>query len=677
MNQIKIKSISLVNFKGLRNLEIKNFEKETFIFGDNGTGKSTVFDAFTWLLFGKDSQDRTSFEIKTLDQFNQPIPKLDHEVSAILEVNNELIELKRVLREKWVTKRGSSEAEFSGNETVYFWNDVPLSAKEFSSKIDAILDEKIFKLITNPFAFNSLKWQDRRQVLIDMVGDVSDADIAAGNAKYQELLGKLTNKSMDEYKKQLAASLKKAKSELKLIPTRIDEVERGKPEAQDFDALRLKITELQDQQGEIDAQLRDQSEADHAVAIRKREIRNEISNLEDKIDAIKRAATSKAREEVASSDDALKGLEVKLQEVNDELKRAERTRDNLADQRSRKKEEIEMIQGRNKTLERMWQEESATTFEMDENECKCPTCKREFEASDIETKRQELETNFNNAKRERLEGFNLKGQNNTKEIKVLQAEVEELDSRLEKGSQLIEDICAKKVNLNAELTKLKSEQTETPSIEDVSNRILDANNEIPELRAKIEKLTIQLEELKPADRSELDAKKRDIQGEILAIQNKLANEDIINSADKRIDELKGEERNMAQMIADQEREQFTIEQFTKEKIETLEGRINRRFNLVSFKMFAQQINGGEVETCDTLINGVPFSDANNAAKINAGIDIINTLSDFYGITAPIFIDNRESVVKLEPSISQVINLVVSPSDKALRVSDQVTELQTA
>ena len=173
MNQIKIKSLTLLNFKGIRSLTISDFGKETNIFGANGTGKTTIADAFSWLLFGKDANDRQQFEIKTLDPQNNVIPKLEHEVSAVLEVNGEEIHIKRILREKWVKPRGTTETVFQGNETVFYWNDVPLLASDYSAKISKIMDEKVFKMITNPLAFNSLKWQDQRKMLLEIVGGIT------------------------------------------------------------------------------------------------------------------------------------------------------------------------------------------------------------------------------------------------------------------------------------------------------------------------------------------------------------------------------------------------------------------------------------------------------------------------------------------------------------------------
>lgn len=92
------------------------------------------------------------------------------------------------------------------------------------------------------------------------------------------------------------------------------------------------------------------------------------------------------------------------------------------------------------------------------------------------------------------------------------------------------------------------------------------------------------------------------------------------------------------------------------------------FSGVKFRLFDTQINGGLVECCDALVNGVPWLDVNNADKINAGISIINVLSAHYGQTAPIWIDNSESITDILPSDSQVIELYVSKPDKTLRIA---------
>lgn len=676
MNQVRIKSLSLLNFKGIRKLQINDLQKVTNIYGDNATGKTTVFDAFTWLLFGKDSADRTAFEIKTLDLCNQPIPKLDHEVSAILEINGEDVEVKRILREKWVTKRGSEVAEFSGNETLYYWNDVPVSAKEFSNKIAQVVDEKIFKIITNPLAFNSLKWQDRRTILIDMVGGVKDADIAAGNLQYEELLAKLSNKSLEEYQKQVSASVRKMKADLKMIPTRIDEVERGKPEALDFDKIRSEVSRNQKEVEAIDEQLRDVIKADEEVTAQRRDIRSRITESEDHITKIKRDTRAEARRQFEDSTIDITRFKSNLSKVDSQLKDARFDKEGITQKIAIKEHEVKTLTDQNEELKETWRKVSAEEFTMDESSCKCPTCKRDFEADDIDAKRKELENNFNTNKRQRLDTINLKGQNNTESIKRLREEITELTAREVKAESSINDLTNQYRTIQENINQ--AAQAEVESEESIYNRLIAENSEIKANELSIERLQEKYNNLKAADTSELEEKKRKHQAVVNEMQAKLRDEDQIKAADKRIEELQDEERKMAQAIASEEREQFVIDNFIKAKVETLEKRINEKFAMVSFKMFATQINGGEVETCETLINGVPFTDANTASQINAGIDIINTLTSYYKVSAPIFIDNRESVVRLEPSNSQIINLIVSEEDKQLRVENvKEYELQTA
>ena len=200
MKEIQIKQIHLLNFKGVRNLLVDFVGNVTTISGDNGTGKTTIFDAFTWVLFGKDSEDRKAFNVKTLDKDGNAIEKLPHEVTATFVVDNQVVTIRRCFNEKWQKRRGSAIEEFTGHEEERFINDVPYSVKDFSSKINELFcSEEIFKLITSPFAFNGLKTDKQRNILTTMIGEISDAEIANGYTDFQELLKSLLEniKSLD------------------------------------------------------------------------------------------------------------------------------------------------------------------------------------------------------------------------------------------------------------------------------------------------------------------------------------------------------------------------------------------------------------------------------------------------------------------------------------------------
>lgn len=677
MKSIQIKSLHLTNFKGIRNLSIEEFGKETNIFGDNGTGKTSIFDAFTWLLFGKNSQDQTTFEIKTLDKNNNVIEKIDHEVSATLIVDGEPIDIKRTLREKWVTKRGYSEPEFSGNETVYHWNDVPMLAKDFTAKVNSIVDEKVFKMITNPLAFNSLKWQEQRQVLIDITGGVTDTEVAEGNSDFGQLLSKLTNKSLDEYQKQVAASIRKSKNEIKMLPTRIDEVERGKPEAKNFKDIEEQIKSLEKERAHLDDKMQDELKAQQSLINDKKQINEQINELDLEIDNIKHAITKKAREEYqsqSSGDDAI------IAEANNIKSQMRNTKSNIVrDEASLKQMQNDMSQYSSQMdrFRKEWEDRNAEEFKMDESDSACPTCKRKFDADKIEQKRKDAEEQFKLNKKRDLATINSKGMAKKQLFDSITREAEKFKAELEKSRASYDDLQSKHNTLTENISN--SESNDIISLESILQRLLSEDKTIETNKEMIERLKEDLAGLDVIDVSELKETRNNITTSIKALSDDLSARETISKADERIEELKRQEKVLAQEIASEEKEQFVIENFIRAKVDKLEALINEKFNMVRFKMFDTQINGGQTETCKALIDGVPFNDANTASKINAGIDIINTLCDHYGVNAPIFIDNRESVVQLLPTQSQLVNLIVSEADNSLRVNvnEPINQLQTA
>lgn len=669
MNKIILKKLNLIRFKGAKNLSI-DFDETTNIFGNNGTFKTTVFDSFTWLLFGKDSTDRKDFGVKTYDQNNVVIPKMDHEVSALIEVNGEEISIRRVLKEKWVKTKGALEAEFTGNETLYYYNEVPLSMKEFQIKISQILDEQVFKLITSPTAFNQLKWQDRRDVLVQIVGNVTDQDLAKGNSDYENLVAQLSNKTLDEYKKQIASTIKKAKEDIKSIPTRIDEVERSKPEPVDEKEIQAQITAKNQQIELIDNQLQDKSAA-HDELIKKRNANQDrIFNLKSEMNAIEFEGREKSKLAQKSETSKADLLRTEIAEIEAETKTAKAKVETLVAKKATTKSQIFTLDTLIATARTKWNEVNATELEFNEEEFCCPTCQREFEASDVDAKKVELKTNFITDKQNQLKKITETGKANATEKENLTAELDTLEERIQNGAAFIIQLNGKLEELNFNLKKVieQEETVEKPTVESLLEKFLASNPKYHELKTQISELAALKFETPEGNNAEAKAQKQTINDEITELRSQLSVNEQIKTAELRIKELMAEESKLAQEIANIEKTQYIIDNFIKLKIDTIEGKINEKFSFVKFKLFETQINGAQVETCEALINGVPFSDANTASRINAGVDIINTLSEFYKVSAPIFIDNRESVVELIASDSQIINLIVSAADKKLRVA---------
>lgn len=655
--QIKIQRLRLNHFKGIRNFEASFDNLTTNVFGENGSGKTTLFDAFTWLLFGKDSKDRKDFEVKTLDENNQVIPKIDHEVEADILVDEQLINLKKVLRENWVKKRGSEITELAGNETLCYWNDVPMKVGEFQDKVSSIVNENIFKLITNPLYFNTvLKWQDRRTILFTMADKVYDADvleqITTDNNRQQ--IANLTNllnqqKTITDIKKEYAVKRKKVKDELDLIPTRIDEANKSLPELVDYAAIEEKITALKAEMDTLEQQKSDVLAADRvqndAILVKQQELNGKKLRLQQlKNDLVMEHDRSigQKQTEINNSSSQLSQLKSKIDTNHRSI--------------TSNGQQVEIVKQQLAELRQQWADINAEQLFVpsEDNKC-CPTCKQPFPADKLEADKAMLEQAFNRDKGRRLDMNKTQGLNATSQITTLENGIKAMEVDLNQWTAQVEDLNSLLQTLQAQLAEMQATRpTTSPEIQVLENEI--AAFVIPQSN--------------PSDFTEINNQITKLHSDILDLSKELFSKEQRANGLKRIDELKSKERDLSQQLADLEATEFVLEQFNKTKVEAMQESVNRRFSTIKFKVFETQLNGGEVECCEALVNTngswVPYSNANTAGQINAGVDVINTLCEHHKVLAPIFIDNRESVNNLMPTNSQVINLIVS-QDKQLNI----------
>ncbi len=581
MKTVIIKEIRLLNFKGLRDLTVEFDPALTEIYGRNGIGKTSIFDGFTWLLFGKNSEDRKQFGIKTYDEAGNIIPKLPHEVSAVLLVDGEVVTLCRRFNEKWTKKRGSAVEEFVGHEEERLYNNAPCSVKEWNEKIAAICPEQVFKFITNPLYFTSQSVDTQRSMLFRMAGGITDEEIAAGNADFAALLASLTGKTMEEYKKEIAAKKRRLKTEIEAIPERL--------------ALELKI--------------------------------------KDEVQALYRS--DKAKQRAAAED----------------LERAKRDKAAAERDLANARREVEVCTDRRAELIKQWQSINARKLVFDENEFICPTCKRRFEIEEIESRQQEITENFNRRNAADLEENNRRGKENKLRMEEVNQYISEIEEKIAEQVSIISEI-----EMSGILTAKLIEPDATPTIA--------ANTEYIALGEQIAELEKEVSQPIAATEDDFLREGRDsLTVGIDALKSRLMKREQIEKNNQRIAELEKSLRMQSEELAQLEGIEFTMAAFSKARTEAIESKINGLFDFVKFRLFETQINGGEVETCEAMVNGVPFSDANTAGQFNAGIDIINAICRFEGISAPIFADGSESVNTLHPTQSQVIRLFVSLDDK--------------
>jgi len=654
---IFLKKLSLTNFKGVRQFSVE-FENETHIMGENGTGKTSLKDAFLWLFFGKDSTDRKDFEIKTLDDENNPFHNLDHEVEAIVMVDNEEIIIRRSFREKWQKKRGEQKSTFTGHETAFFWNDVPMKEGEFNAKVASVFNENIFKLITNADYFNSLKWQDRRAVLMQMAGNISNDQVfeSMEPGNYSELMKALNqNKTIEEFKKEIAAKKKKIKDELDFIPTRIEEANRALPAEKDYSAIDKLIEEATADLDTTESLLSNKSKAQKEFQDKQLEIQKEIGKLKERQLTLEMEIRSKVLQSKRTRESV-------ISDKSNELRTKQDVKDRLLTKYSSETKRKDSLVEEKTKLTKKWEEINAEQLTFNDNDFCCPSCQRPFEDGDVASKKEQLTQNFNTDKARRLKDVTDRGTALKTEIEVLDAE---LGNIMAKGQALKAEIDV----LQTDIATLQEENVRLSA--DEENQVTIAIAEDTEHVANSEMIRLHEEEmntkLPEEDNTALITRKKELQFNIDTWKKELSGKDQREKVLARITELHEQESKMAAELASLEGVEFTIEGFIKSKMDLLESRINSRFKMVKFKMFEEQINGGRVEACTTLINGVPYSDANTASKIQAGIDIINTLSEHYNMYGPIWIDNRESVISIPETNSQIINLIVSEAHHKLTV----------
>lgn len=644
--RVKIKSLTLLNFKGIKSQMIFFKDDVTKIFGDNGTGKTTIVDAFLWLCFGKDSNDRADFNIKTLDNNNQVVHKLDHVVVGVLDVNGQEIELKRIYREKWQTRRGSSDNEMTGHETVYFINEVPKNMAEYKDEINKILPEAIFKLVTSPMYFNSMKWQERRSRLMDLVGEIDDHTIAhlSKDERFSRLLSQTSGITLIEYQKMIAVKRKKLRAELDLIPARIDEQFRSLPEEKDWTNIEGRIKELESEIKSLD----------EAIENSTKPYQEMLSKLQENIVAKNKLQSfisdkeHQAREKFNTS---LRDKESKVQQAKSQVNYIHRQMKSAEDHNTMIREKIETLNKKREELRQQWIKVNAEQFHVHNDETLCPTCHQELPTEMLAEKESKMLANFNENKQKRLSEISAEGKAIAQMCVKMQDELNQEGKDFEK---MLEEAEAA-INA-AESIEIKS-----------SKYYLDNDKEYLEAVEKHENWT---EVVKPEmpDNSALKHRKTMCFEELDGCKKLLNTRDQIKSGNARIEELKEQEKKLSQEMAEYQWAEETMQDFGRLKAEHIESMLNSMFpEHIKFKMFNEQINGGIEDVCDTLIYGVPWSDANNAAKINAGISIINQLAGHYGVSAPVFVDNAEAVTRIEESKSQMILLYVDKEFKTLEI----------
>ena len=674
MKTIKIKRVEMYHFRGFTKMVVDFGDEVTNIYGGNGTGKSTIRNAFLWCLFGRDAEGRTNFEIKHRDESGETADKVDATVRITLDVDGRETVLERTLREVWSKRRGEAEEVYTGNETVVSVNEVPMNVTQYKEKVEEIVTEGLFQLITTPEYFLNQPWKEQRAILFDLVGGVEDADVAERRADFANLLDELAGKSLEEYKREIAAKKRKAREELDGIQPRIDQTEKLRAETtpeMSSEKATARIEEIDKKLEELEQQLAEEQrsgdEWSDKLIIEKKD---QLLRLRERLSALageRRRADERAREELRERRERASGI------VSEKAKAVEECRRRLAETEEERHvclraidKDLEPRLGRLETdVERLRGEYRAISSEEWTGEEVCPTCKQRLPEEQIERAR-EL---YNGTKlaelselKERGAGLNAEKDIIRLEIETKRQEIEKLERERESRDRALATATSERESAE-EAYRTIGEVEPTPETEEeqrVTAEISGVEADIEQLRAEGRKGAERITEPLRSEVTALRCERRELDAVLAGWKSVVVYDD-------NIEWLEKEGKRLASLIAGLEEREEQVADFTRAKVQAVEERINSAFERVRFQLYSHTIEGCEQETCIPLIDGIPYAVANTAGQMNAGLDVIRVICEREGVRAPIFIDNRERVTEIIPMEGhQIINLRVS-DEKRLRV----------
>lgn len=671
-----LRSLHMENFKGIKSLDV-NFSNKTNIKGQNAAGKTTIFDAFTWLLFNKNSAGEEKFNVRPLDKNGNRIDNVEIKAVAVLDVDGKEVELSKVQKQNWVKKRGTDTVALQGNINSFEIDGYPKSEADFKEYVSSLAQsEEMFKMLTNPQYFSSLKWKDQRDILMKLVTEVSDVELAKTDSKYAPLINELEKApSTDDIRAKFSKALSEWRKKQAEIPVRIDEAEKSKVDV-DVAEQELAKADLERKISECDQKI---SSADKSLDLLRSEsmkLKFDMSGIMQIMDRELSAQRREVKNALFECNESsinlsvlLSSREKTISDNSDAIVAAENERKKLGEQYNAEKA---------KTFDETPYLFDESKWVFDENSTVCSLCGQKLPENKIEQLKTDYEAKKAKAKAEATTKHMI-ASNDFKSLKASNLQkiidagfekknlIEKLTSDNEFMKEEIKKIKQDKADILVKKNDLKKKLAKIPTEADYSQ-----NEEYAKLKARHDEVLAEIEKLESdgADQivNDLKGEKSDLQSQLDEVNKIIVKASMNVEIDERIAQLQAEQKEIGQKVADQEQMLYLLEEFIRFKLDKVSESINSHFKTVNFVLFKEQLNGGIKDCCECSVNGINYSDLNNGHRIAAGLDIIATLNELYGVYCPIFTDNAESVndFNLPKMKDQMICLYVS-EDKQLKV----------
>ena len=647
-----IKSLALTNFKSIKELAINFGPDVTNIYGDNGSGKTTIVDAVNFLLYQKDANGKSDTSMRPYAVDGELIHDIDTVVKGVFSDVNGDFALEVVYKEKWTKVSGSAERKLTGNTTEYYIDGVPKKQADYKAFVAENFKEPWFSLTSNPNTFPNLKWQEQRKLLMELFGQGVDEEALLAQPEFASVAADIKKYGPADLKAKLLKEKKGYAKEVVELPARIDE--RRKCLSSIDDAAKVeadaRIVLMKYEQPLEELQ---QKKAAILTGVQRSALEGKIAVLESKLEAIRNVR----RDQLAKIKEPFlqKAAEIKAKSQGKEEQISILRKQVLNYERS--------INSRKEDLGKLgdtWESVESEAFSNTE----CPCCHRPY----TEDMLQPMLEQFNQSKSERLEKINQKG------IAI--------------KTQLDSDVAAR-TELLAEINRLSvdSSEADAAALAENNKKMQAAVDKLAPLEEFVHPETHEkfwdLSESLKLRKHEYEECRLDVNIQLQKVEKQIAEASapvekarealarlkLDCETREAIAQLEDKKRTAMLMQGEAEARLAALDLYISSKMQALSDNINKAFANVNFKLFERNIsNEGIVETCELTMHGVPYRQLSNAEKCKAGMDVIDAISGRLNICNPVFVDNRESITSIDTlGEYQLINLYVSPEDKTLRI----------
>lgn len=654
MKKITFESLRLLNFCGIRDARYDFGGHSVIISARNGAGKSTIAKAISYVLFGTDLRGN-QFEIKTYDSNHRIIPEIEHSAELIMSVDGEPITLKRTLKDSW-------KGEQVKNTYTYFIDGDAVSAGDFKKKVDEICPEITFRLASSPIFFLSKPWTEQRKFLECLAPDISDDRVTEGDSKFDMVKEAIKKESIDKLVSHLKYRRTEVQKLLDDVPTRLAELDKALPEKQDWEALKADKAKLQADYDATNQQLNKAKNGD-ANKILQDGIMKRLEFAEKRKREMEKSARKQAGEAEVKHGSDLLNARITKQKAESTVSELQAKMDGFTDTEVHIKQQIEDAKAKVKNLNTQLHAVTDRKWEWDDKDNFCPHCGQPLPTDKLAQIKQESKQRFNERKADYI-----------KDLKEMFAE---LNDKYNEANKLLEKLDEdRKITTNQLVEAQKALKEADKHLADVKadepkgeSMILGENPTYKQVIAEIADLDHQLEQPAAGDEeqqkliTDLAFKAEETHTAIITLDAKLSFEKSYLNITQLIEAAQADKKKFQEQIDELNDKLDLATEYYEKSCSILEEEVNKHFSFVKWSMFKTKLDGDKQPFCECYHDGVPYSSLNTSAKINAGIDIANTIANYYGVAVPIILDNCESNLHPLYSLGQQIRLSVTHDEE--------------